>query len=370
MAYLQKRGNTWRAKVSWYDVRGKRRFKSKQGFLTKTAARKWANEMEVAKDDNQISNQDPIFAEYFKDWYETYKTPGTSNTTKNRYKVIYDNLSEYFGKTKISKITRHKYQDFMNKYGKTHVKGTVYKTNGSIRTSVKDAISEGLIRINFTERINLTWNNERSRKIDYLNFSQVQQIKKSLLDGITPAYISRYMLLTIIYTGMRPGEIRVLTWHDIDFKNCTIHISKSWNYDNNKIIDYDSDEIDKETKNRSSTRVIKVDQHLLNILSQLKQNGHERLFIGKDGTIPTSSAVNKVLRKYFKKLNINKKGFHFHSLRHTHVAMLLFKGVDLYSISKRLGHANMSITANTYAYMLDELKQKSDKQIVTILDEI
>jgi len=61
---------------------------------------------------------------------------------------------------------------------------------------------------------------------------------------------------------------------------------------------------------------------------------------------------------------------HLHSLRHTHVAVLLFKGVDLYSISKRLGHSNMSTTANTYAYMLDELKQQSDKQIVNILDEL
>lgn len=50
--------------------------------------------------------------------------------------------------------------------------------------------------------------------------------------------------------------------------------------------------------------------------------------------------------------------------------MLLFRGVDLYSISKRLGHSNMSITANTYAYMLDELKQQSDQQIVNILDQI
>ncbi|MCZ3567034.1 site-specific integrase, partial [Lactobacillus crispatus] len=156
----------------------------------------------------------------------------------------------------------------------------------------------------------------------------------------------------------------------LNFEDHTIHISKSWDYDNNKIFDYDSDEINKETKNRSSTRVIKVDQHLLDILTQLRPNNHERLFIDPDGKIPTSSAVNKVLRKQLKKLNINKKNFHFHSLRHTHVAMLLFKGVNLYSISKRLGHSNMSITANTYAYMLDELKQKSDKQIVNILDEI
>lgn len=211
MAHFEKRGTKWRAQVSWYNSQGKRQFKTKQGFLTKSAARKWANEMEVAKDDNQISNQDPIFAEYFKNWYETYKTPGTTNGTKKRYKRIYKLLTEYFGKTKLSKVTRYRYQEFMNQYGKSHVKGTVYKTNGSINSSIRDALAEGLIRTNFAERINLTWNDERTRKIDYLNFNQVQQLKKSLLGGIKPSYISRYMLLTIIYTGMRPGEIRVLT---------------------------------------------------------------------------------------------------------------------------------------------------------------
>lgn len=116
-----------------------------------------------------------------------------------------------FGKTKISNITRLLYQNFMNSYGKEHAKDTVYKTNGTIRSCVNDAISEGLIRMNFTKRINLTWNNERTRKIEYLSFQEVQKLKNSLLDGIKHSYISRYMLLTIIYTGMRPGEIRVLT---------------------------------------------------------------------------------------------------------------------------------------------------------------
>lgn len=370
MAHLEKRGNKWRAQVSWYDNLGKRRFKVKSGFSTKLQARKWANEIEVAKDQNLISNQDPVFADYFKDWYLRYKAPGKTHGTVSRYAHIYDIIKENFGKTKLSKMTRATYQDFFNKYGQTHAKVTVQKTNGTIRSCVKDAVSEGLISLNFTDRINLTWNDEKTRKIDYLNFQQVQQLKNSLLKDINTAYTSRFMILTIIYTGMRPGEIRVLTWHDIDFKNHEIHITKSWDYDNKKVIDYDSDEINKETKNKTSTRVIKVDQKLLDILSKLKVNNHERIFIDNRGTIPTSGAVNKTLRNQLEKIGIKKSGFHFHSLRHTHVALLLFKGVDLYSISKRLGHANMSITASTYAYMLDELKQKSDNQIVKILDEI
>lgn len=370
MAHFEKRGNSWRAQVSWYDEFGKRKFKVKSGFGTKLEARKWANEIEVAKDQNLLSNQDPIFAEYFKEWYLRYKAPGKTQGTIRRYAHIYDIIKDNFGNVKLSKMTRAKYQDFLNIYGKTHAKDTVQKTNGSISSCVKDAVSEGIIRLNFTERINLTWNNDKTRKIEYLNFKQVQTLKELLLKDIKPTYTSRYMLLTIIYTGMRPGEIRVLTWHDIDFKHQEIHITKSWDYDKRKVIDYDSNEINKETKNKSSTRVIKVDQKLLDILNQLKVNNHERLFIDKFGTIPSSNAVNKTLRKKLDKLGVKNKSFHFHSLRHTHVALLLFKGVDLYSISKRLGHSNMSVTANTYAYMLDELKQKSDNQIVSILDEI
>lgn len=369
MARFRKRGKNWTAEVSWY-TNDERKYKSKGGFATKRDAQKWANEMEVAKDENSISNKDPIFAEYFKTWYEAYRTPGKSKNTQNRYAHLQKLLKKYFGNDKISTITRLKYQKFMNEYGQEHAKDSVKKSHGYIRSCAKDAISEGIIRKNFTDRINLTWNAEKTRKIDYLNFSQVQALVKSLLSDIKPTYISRYMLLTIIYTGMRPGEIMVLTWDDIDFKNKKIHITKSWDYDNNKIINYDSNEINKSTKNYSSTRVIAVDKKLLDILVSLRQNNHKHLFLGKDGTIPTSNAVNKVLRKQLKKLNIKKEGFHFHSLRHTHVAMLLFKGVDLYSISKRLGHSNMSTTATHYAYMLDELKQKSDDKIVNILDEI
>ena len=51
--------------------------------------------------------------------------------------------------------------------------------------------------------------------------------------------------------------------------------------------------------------------------------------------------------------DMQKKNFHFHSLSHSHVAYLLSEGVDIYAISKRLGHADISITLKTYAYLLD-----------------
>ena len=71
MAYIRKRGKSWQAQVSWYDLNNERRYKTKSGFATKRQAQKWANEMEVAKSDNQIVDKDPIFAKEYSDYVNT-----------------------------------------------------------------------------------------------------------------------------------------------------------------------------------------------------------------------------------------------------------------------------------------------------------
>lgn len=87
-------------------------------------------------------------------------------------------------------------------------------------------------------------------------------------------------------------------------------------------------------------------------------------------TIPTSNALNKCLRRILSNSHISKRDFHFHSLRHVHVAYLLSKGIDIYAISRRLGHSNITITLKTYSYLIDEFRNWNDSQIVKCLDVI
>jgi integrase len=94
------------------------------------------------------------------------------------------------------------------------------------------------------------------------------------------------------------------------------------------------------------------------------------VFDDKFGTVPTSGDINKVLRKLLDECGYRKRNFHFHSLRHSHVALLLADGVDIYAIRKRLEHSDISSTANTYAYLIDEYKKKSDERITSYLDEL
>lgn len=169
------------------------------------------------------------------------------------------------------------------------------------------------------------------------------------------------MVMTAIYTGMRLGEIAALTWNDIDFMHKTISVNKSYSYVQREL---------KEPKSKSSKRVIAVNDGLLRILQQLRPNGNIMVFVNSRGELPSSNAVNKTLRKLMANCGLEKKNFHFHSLRHTHVAFLLCQGVDLYAISKRLGHSDLTITMKKYAYLMQEYEAEQNKSIATKLQQL
>lgn len=361
MASYRKLNGKWQARISWYDDDGKRHYKTKAGFSTKPEAKRWARTIEEQKDNGTISTKNISFAAYFKEWFEIYKKNKIAIVTARLYDSIYKNLEEYFGNKKIDKVTRRDYQIFINKFGETHAKVTVKKVHSIIKSVVSSAMYDNLIPRDFTHNIELSWNADRTMVVDYLNMNEINAVIDKCKEKMDPSYTSRYMILTAFYTGFRLSEIAALTWNDINFNWKTITVNKSWNYHTHTF---------KDTKNASSKRIIRVNQGLLDILKSLQSNNKELVFENKFGTVPTSEAVNKKLRELLKECNIQKKSYHFHSIRHSHVAMLLYNNVDIYAISKRLGHSDITTTTRKYAYMLEELKSKSDSHIEQILDEL
>ena len=75
--------------------------------------------------------------------------------------------------------------------------------------------------------------------------------------------------------------------------------------------------------------------------------------------------VNPQLRKWAKMADVNKH-ITFHSARHTFATMLLTLGVDLYVVSKLLGHANVK-TTQIYAKIVDQKKQEAVDKIPQML---
>lgn len=363
MAYYQKRGKGWQARISWVDSQGNRHTKSKSGFQTKTAAKKWAVDNEAKLNQGVAIDKSITLVKYYVDWVKTYKKDKIADSTMRLYDLTESQLKGHFPDVDIKKVTRTQYQQFINEYGADHAPESVKKLNSAVRACVKSAILDDYLIKDFTQGVSLTANKDKEVKVDYLNMEEIQQLIHASQDGITNRrYTSRYMILTAVYTGMRLSEIQALTWNDIDFIHHTIDINKSWNAKKKSF---------KPTKNKSSKRIIKINSKLTKLLQQLQVGSQSNMvFMNAFGDIPTSNAVNKTLKSLLKGLDIHRRGFHFHSLRHSHVALLLAHGVDLYAISKRLGHSSTATTSKIYAYLIDEYRDKTDQQIVNVLDNI
>jgi integrase len=71
-----------------------------------------------------------------------------------------------------------------------------------------------------------------------------------------------------------------------------------------------------------------------------------------------------VLKRHFKTAaaRAGLSGFSVHDLRHTCATLLLLAGVNVKVVSERLGHANITITLQTYAHVLPTMQaQAADK---------
>ena len=74
-----------------------------------------------------------------------------------------------------------------------------------------------------------------------------------------------------------------------------------------------------------------------------------------DGKI-YNSTVNDALVRHCKKVNIPV--ISIHGLRHTHASLLLFAGVSIASVAKRLGHSSMTTTQKVYIHIIQEMENK------------
>lgn len=361
MSYTRKAKKGYYGVAVYRDENGKRRQRSAGCFKLKREAVSAAVALEKKLNAINQPLKDISLADYYQRWYETYKQNGLSGISKSRYEIFHKVISNYFGDKKLRAIRRSDYQQFINEYGAKHAMSSVSKLNGAIRSCVGYAIDDDIITKDFTHNVKLVNNKEREYKVEYLTNDELVTLKNAVIGKLNRYNTSRYMILTAIYTGMRKSEIQALTWKDIDFLHATISISKSWD-ENKKAF--------KSTKTESSKRTIKVNRELLNHLADLKANQSVMVFQNVLGTIPTSNALNKCLRSIMASCKLKKQGFHFHSLRHVHVAYLLGKGVDIYAISKRLGHSNITVTLKTYSYLIEEYKAKNDTLIIDKLAEL
>lgn len=191
----------------------------------------------------------------------------------------------------------------------------------------------------------------------FLEHDEVKTLINSMDD-------TRWSLLTefLILSGLRFGEAAALTLGDIDLKNNIIHVKN--NYDSvNKLVTT--------PKTDSSVREVYIQPELVSLCKRIKdfrlvdQRFREYIsplfFPYKNGSYISFYSYNKYLKE--NSLKALGRSITPHTLRHTHASLLLAQGIDIDTISRRLGHENSKITKEIYLHITEKLKERDQKKL-------
>jgi len=116
-------------------------------------------------------------------------------------------------------------------------------------------------------------------------------------------------------------------------------------------------------KNRSSIRTIQLPIPLIKILNEHKErqmllpNFKADSRILGDGTILTDAMLQKRNEKYSSLAEL--KRIRIHDFRHSHASFLAFMGINIQEIARRLGHAKIEMTWNTYAHLYPKEEERA-----------
>ena len=291
-------------------------------------------------------NQTALFYEYYAQWIEVYKRGAIREATLAKYLMTQKWVEKLIPKVKVSELTRTVYQQLLNEYAKEHERQTTLDFHHQLKGAILDAVDEGLLSRDPTRKAIIKGKTPRTKKIKYLNQFELHTLIADLDIKDTPNW--DWFILLVAKTGMRFSEALAVTPEDFDFARQTLSISKTWDYKGNGGF--------LPTKNKSSVRKIQIDWQIVVKFSVLTKNlpPDEPIFVGKSKVY--NSTVNDVLTRHCKACGISE--ISIHGLRHTHASLLLFAGVSIASVARRLGHASMTTTQKTYLHIIQELENK------------
>lgn len=323
-----------------------------------------------------VATEHKTFAEY-GEYVMTLKERDNKHSTVVRYKEMLVRINAEIGHLKLENINGEQLTRFYLKLGQA---GQNKRTGGGlshktileyhhlISTILNQAKKEGAIPTNPAEYA--TPPVVRKKEAEFFEVEELQKIMACLeKEPLKWQAITRLM----IDTGARRGEIMALRWSSIDFKNNKVEIKRNLLYSTDRGIYED-------TPKTGKSRTITVNPSVMDLLRRYKKEQTLLRFkmgerwentgycFTRDNGLPMHpDSPTDYLNKFSKKYDLPH--IHPHKFRHSQVSLLMHAGVDLLTISKRVGHEQASTTSNMYAHMLAKADSEASDAISDLLYE-
>ena len=367
------KGNlTRRGKDSWrfkYDVAGTGSKRATRYVTLKgTKAQAQAEAAKILASLATGLHVDPsteTVAAFVERWLKDWAASNVSNQTYEGYaQMLRKHLSARVGKMAIQKLRA---ADLQAIYAAMAADGLADRTRLHLhritRVMLNHAVQWGIVPRNVADMVDAP--RVRTDEVQILTASEMQALLEFLRDK--PLYAITALALA---SGLRRGELLALRWQDIDLDAGTLRVERALEETKRGGIAF------KPPKTRHGRRVVTLPASTVAMLRahrKAQQEHRLRFGLGKaepdalvfpdwDGSSRSPRAFTLEWSKMAKAANLTVRGFH--CLRHTCASILIADGLDVLSLSRRLGHGSAAITLGVYGHLF-----KPDDRAAAIMEK-
>lgn len=346
---------------------GKLNRKSVYGNTRKEVKEKITKALAEIQTNTYIEKNDITLSDLASEIIEDKKKSNEVNA--NTYKRLTYTLSyikkENIGDMPIQKITAKDVKDFLN--SKTSYSNSVLqKIFQLLGQTFRRAVDRNYISRNpmLAEEVKRPKSDKKDREVIPLSVEE----EKKLINALSCENKEyKNVILLMLFSGLRIGEVLSIKCSNIDLKEHNLYINKTLTRDI-----YDKTILGETTKTHNSKRIItitnNIEKILINAMKNIYENEDDFLFFDEKGII-TPSEVNSYLIRLNKRYNIAKE-LHNHMLRHTYATRCIESGMSVKVLQKKLGHAKIETTLNTYASVLARFEGQEDDKLNFYLENI
>jgi integrase len=351
------------------EVARERRQRSKGGFGSQSAAEDFLalRLAEVARG-GLVMPSDITVGEYLQRWMEVQESQLEPVTWINYGRRIARYFDPQLGGIPLQALRVQQinelYADLKARggaHGQPLSVSTVRRLHAVLHKALNDAARQDLVAYNVASKATLPKRDVHLDSPTVRRFQawNAQELRRFLTliegHGFEPAYI------LAANTGMRRGEVAGLTWGDVDLDNATIYVRHALGYVKRRAYH--------KFPKTNRPRTISIDPMTVAALRARRReqaahrlawpgewdNVWDLVFTREDGRWINPMQFTDKFRKVVAASDLPR--ITLHDLRHTHATLLLQAGVPVKVVADRLGHADISMTLNTYAHVLPAMDQ-------------
>lgn len=321
----------------------------------------------------KVVTKKDFLAPCIESWMHTFKYPVLERRSFDRMEDIFlKHLEPLFRQQQIGSITSVDLQKILNDTQDKMSYSSAKQIRNVLRDYFKYAVTCGDVLINPMDYVELPKKSHYKPPTEMLiledeEVKMLENVANLKCHNGVPKMIHANIIVFMLNTGIRRGEMLGLKWEDVNLKKKVVNINKSLvmvknrdDADNKNKLHW----ILKAPKTHNGIRKVPLNQKAVNAikaLSEIYQNRNIKdQFIARTrhGNPIGGTGMRSLLDNMIELAGINKE-LTVHQLRHTFASRALKAGINIEMVSKWLGHSSTNVTYNTYIHMFEEEKREA-----------